>query len=411
MAECAFGPHAGALRCALGLHAATFQHALVAVWFAFGITGWIIAARRRATSRAWRLELLRIRDEYAAFADAALGLTSAARESVVAVRAQIANALRTAVPAVDGALVYEQRDGSLCCVAAFGERFAYYAGTIAAPDDMTALPARALHAGRRVTLADGGMRALHPCDGAAIAIPLSLEADRRCVLAVASRRRLSADELDRLAALAGHAAPAYLIALDREQDRYDAEYDGLTGLLTPRAFRRNLTALVDGLRFVPSARLGLLFVDTDHFKHWNDRFGHAAGDALLRELANVFRGTVSPRDLVGRNGGDEFCVVFTETDKSTAIERAETLRRRIAQLDVCCLLPAGSNDHVPITASIGVAGYPADASTANDLLERADAAMYHSKLSGRDGVSYCADDGFVRFDSGGGGGRRIEERD
>jgi diguanylate cyclase (GGDEF)-like protein len=298
-------------------------------------------------------------------------------------------------------LLYEEHDGALCCVAAFGERFAYYGGTLVALDDPVALPAQALRAGHRVALGDddGDVRPLHPRDGGAVAIPLTLEAGRRCVLAFASQGEIGAEELGRLAELAHLASPAYLIALDREQDRYDAEYDGLTGLLTPRAFRQSLSALVDRMHAVPSTRLGLLFVDTDHFKHWNDRFGHAAGDALLRELANVFRGAVSQRDLVGRNGGDEFCIVFTETGKATAIERAETLRRRIATLDVCALLPAGTNDHTPITASIGVAAYPSDASTASDLLERADAAMYHSKLAGRDGVSYCADGGFVRYDS------------
>jgi len=165
----------------------------------------------------------------------------------------------------------------------------------------------------------------------------------------------------------------------------------LTGLLTPRAFRRRLNGLVDRAKLVACARLALLFIDTDRFKLYNDRHGHAAGDALLRELANVLRSAVkSEHDLVARNGGDEFCIVFTETDKATAIERADDLRRRIASLELgrSGKRAASTGDIVLITASIGVAAFPLDAASANSLLECADAAMYHAKNTGRDGVSY-----------------------
>src|SRR5438270_602586 len=98
------------------------------------------------------------------------------------------------------------------------------------------------------------------------AVPRALDAGRACALVVAAQQPLDADAVERLVTLADQAAPAYSIALDREHDRRSAEFDGLTGLLTPRAFRRNLTALVDRARFVSSARLALLFVDTDRFK-------------------------------------------------------------------------------------------------------------------------------------------------
>jgi diguanylate cyclase (GGDEF)-like protein len=381
---------------ALALHPAALETAGVVVSLAVGAGSAAGALRQRAAARAAGIALRRERERQATFAGAALRLTAAARDSVGAVRAEIAAAVRACVPAADGALIYDERDGALCCAAAFGERFAYYAGTAVALDDPTALAACALRAGHRVALGAGN-RAAHPADVAACAFPLSHESGRRSILVVAAQRALHDDDLDRLAALTEHAAPAYSIALDREQDRHDAEYDGLTGLLTPRAFRRSLSALIDAARFAPATCLALLFIDTDHFKRWNDRFGHAAGDVLLRELANVLRTAVACGDLVGRNGGDEFCVVFTETDKSTAIERAEKLRRRIAALDVRTPLPSRTPGAVPITASIGVASYPADASSARDLLERADAAMYHSKAAGRNGVSYCTDHGFARL--------------
>ena len=359
----------------------------------------VFALRARAATRAGRVALRLATAREAAFVDAACRLANAARASAAAVREEIARAVRAIAPAIDGVLLFEEHEGSLRCSAAYGERFAYYAGSRLALDDDGALPARALRAGHRVTLRDAGARPLHPNDRAALAVPLAVGAGRGCALVVATRDALAREEIERLVTLAEVAAPAYRIALEREHDRRRAEYDGLTGLLTPRAFRRRLGILLDRARFVPTARLALLFIDTDRFKQWNDAYGHAAGDALLRELARVLRSAVrSDDDLVARNGGDEFCLVFTETGKATAIERADALRRRITALDVSPLRPPTSDAIVTISASIGVAAFPADASSASEVLERADAAMYHSKSTGRDGVSYCGLDGaFVRL--------------
>jgi diguanylate cyclase (GGDEF)-like protein len=360
--------------------------------------GGVIIATGRPRPHAEQEALLRARAREAQFAGAARAMAHAARESVAAVRQAVADAVRAAVPEADGVLLYEERDGALACVAAFGERFAYYAGTAVPFDDGGALAARALSAAHRVTLADDGVLPLHPRDKSALAVPLVLDAGRTCVLAVAAPAELRADAVERIVALAEQAAPAYAIALDREHDRRCAEYDGLTGLLMPGAFRRRLVELIERARFMPSARLALVFADTDRFKDWNDRYGHAAGDALLREVARVLRGSSSPSDLVARNGGDEFCLVLADTDKANAIERAAELCRCIAAIDFTALHPASARAGLRISASIGIAALPADASTASDLLERADAAMYHTKETGRDGVSYLDGNGrFMRF--------------
>jgi diguanylate cyclase (GGDEF)-like protein len=358
---------------------------------AFASAGLVVVLRALAAVRACRAALLAERARRTVLLDAARRLSNAARDSGAAVRDEIVHAARALVPGADGVIVYEEEDGELRCAAAFGDRFAYFAGTRAALADPASLPSRALVAGHRVTLADPGVAPLHPADAAALAFPLALEAGHRCVLVFAATHALDGESGECLAAIAEQAAPAYAAASERELDRRRAEYDGLTGLLTPRALRQRLSALIDRARFVPSARLALLFVDTDHFKRWNDRCGHAAGDALLREIARELRCAARrEEDLVARNGGDEFCLVFTETDKATAIERAEALRRRIGALEVAQFGPADAEDTIRITASIGVAAYAADASTASGLLERADAAMYHSKETGRDGVSYVA---------------------
>jgi diguanylate cyclase (GGDEF)-like protein len=355
-----------------------------------------LAAERR--SRRDRGALARARRHHAQFATAAQHLACAASVSADAVREALVDAAHAAAPPVDGVLFYEQRDAMLVCAAAFGPRFTYYAGTALAVDDPSSLPARAIATGRRARL-DDGVRSPHPADATALAIPLALGSGQRAAVVFAARDPLDDDDLAHLAAVAELAAPACRVALDREADRQRAEYDGLTGLLTPRAFRQRLAALVERARCDRAMRLALVFVDTDHFKRWNDTFGHAAGDALLRELAVVLRSVAVPeRDLVARNGGDEFCLVLTETEKASAIERAEALRARIASLDIDPLLPSGQDARIRITASVGVAAFPADAETTSLLLERADAAMYHSKETGRDAVSYAGLDGaFVRL--------------
>jgi diguanylate cyclase (GGDEF)-like protein len=379
---------------------AILELAIVTGSLAGGTLATIAALRTRAAARADRLALRLAREREAAFVESSRRLAVAARASVAAVRDEIGRAARVVAPAIDGVLVYERRDDALVCVHADGQRLRYYCGSDVALDDHDALPVRALFRGHRVTLEEDAVRPIHPADAAAVALPLEARAS---VLVLCARTALSRDAVDRLATLADQASPAYEIARDRERDRHRAEYDALTGLLTPRAFRQRLAALIDHARFAPHERLALLFVDTDNFKAWNDTYGHAAGDALLREVAQVLRSAVrSERDLVARNGGDEFCLVFTETGKAAAIERAEVLRARIAALDVASFHPTISRPLVRITASIGVAAFPSDVSTANDLLERADAAMYHSKHTGRNAVAYVAETGaFTRLTAGG----------
>jgi diguanylate cyclase (GGDEF)-like protein len=361
----------------------------------------LVALRQTARARSDRLALRLVYARERSLADSARRLSSAARESAHAVREELAAAASATEPAIDGVLFYDEVDAELHCTAAFGARFEYFTGARVVLEDRTSLPARAIALGHRVTLDDHDVEPLHPSDRAALAVPLGGDAGGRCAVAFSAQTQLGAETIERLVALADQAAPAYAIALDRERDRRRAEYDGLTGLLTPRAFRQRLTALVERSRYAPATSLALIFADTDHFKRWNDTYGHPSGDLLLRELAQTLRSCAAPRDLIARNGGDEFCLVFVDTEKAAAIERAEALRRRIAQIDVEPLRPPRVTCDVSITASIGVAAFPADAASASELLERADAAMYHAKHNGRDGVSYARPDRlFARLDGG-----------
>ena len=136
-----------------------------------------------------------------------------------------------------------------------------------------------------------------------------------------------------------------------------------------------------------SASCAILFIDLDHFKRINDTWGHRAGDAILREVATRLRITLRVEDFVGRYGGEEFAIVLTDIELLGASETAERLRQRIAE-EPCIWQPddGGPNITIPITASIGVAAYKLHGVTREELVERADHAMYRAKQSGRNRV-------------------------
>jgi diguanylate cyclase (GGDEF)-like protein len=317
----------------------------------------------------------------------------AATRSVEAVRVELSAAIGNIAPAVDSVLIFDEEEGQLACVAARGSRVMYFAGVRLARTDLRTLPALALARGHRAALGENGARGFHPADAFAVAVPLVRTAGCASVVYAAAPQRVDAEALEAIVTLADHAGFAYTLAHEREAYLRRAEYDALTGLLSPRALRERLAAQIERARFAPLARIALLFVDTDRFKGWNDTYGHASGDALLRALANVLRASAGSDELVARNGGDEFCIVFTDTEKSRALERAEALRHAIEGLDLTPLRPAGNAPDVVITASIGVAAFPVDGRTPSELLERADEAMYHSKRTGRNAVSYFGVDG------------------
>jgi diguanylate cyclase (GGDEF)-like protein len=373
-----------------------------AVSFAFGLAGFAAAWRMRAQSQADRRALRRVQAREVAFVAAARRLSDAAGTSIERVREEMDGAIRAIEPDFDCVLFFEESDAQLVCVAAFGGRVDVLRGIRLALDGDASLVVAALRSGHRVTTLDAPRaQVLHPGDRFAAAIPLVLDAGRRCVLYAGSTSAQNNAVADGVVRLVDQAAPAYRIALERADDRTRAEFDGLTGLLTPRAFRTQLGTAIERARFARLGRIAVLFIDTDRFKAWNDTYGHASGDALLRELAQLLRASaIGPSDIVARNGGDEFCVVFAETEKSKAIERAERLCASIAAADFRSLQPTGTDAAaVAISASIGVACFPADADTPAAVLEKADEAMYHSKKTGRNGVSFFGvDASLVRSD-------------
>jgi diguanylate cyclase (GGDEF)-like protein len=306
-------------------------------------------------------------------------LVDASRVSSLAVLEALGGALARYDGGVDAVLVYTPNGDELECVLAIGSRAEHYRASRLRRDAMTYLPARAAIDGHRAAGTGGFMI---PTDRAALAVPMHDRNGLCAVVYLSSSVNLRFECEEMMVMTIEHAASAYALALERESDRAHATYDALTGLLTPRAFRSRLRDEVErsGTRSATRA-MTLWFVDTDHFKAVNDEHGHAAGDRVLQAMADLLRAhTVADVDVAARNGGDEFCALIFDAQKTLAIERANELCKAVRTHDFGVPLR--------LTASIGVATFPYDARSASELLEVADAAMYHSKRSGRDRVSF-----------------------
>jgi diguanylate cyclase (GGDEF)-like protein len=157
--------------------------------------------------------------------------------------------------------------------------------------------------------------------------------------------------------------------------------DSLTGL-----FNRHFLQISLERELARAARrkqnLAIFMLDLDHFKRFNDTFGHAAGDTVLKAVAEIFRSSIRTEDIACRYGGEEFTIMLPDVTPAAAYERAEIVRQAIAGLRV----PLEKEVYAEFTISIGVAFYPNDGDYADVLLRRADSALYRAKRQGRNQV-------------------------
>jgi len=183
--------------------------------------------------------------------------------------------------------------------------------------------------------------------------------------------------IDQLTGVAALAAPAIQNARLVDELHHSASHDGLTGLLNLVGFRQHIDRALTCVG-ATDERVGLLFVDLNDFKLINDTFGHEGGDELLRQAAARLRAIGRGDDRVARLGGDEFAVILADVDRDYQVRAAEA-RVRAAFVEPFVLGDLSAS----VGASVGGVVWPEDGRTVNQLVRRADAAMYQDKAEHR----------------------------
>ncbi len=218
-------------------------------------------------------------------------------------------------------------------------------------------------------------------DGASVCEPLVVGGQTIGSVLVASDKVISVELRDQIRETVAQAAP--ILANQRNLARAEtlARSDSLTGLSNRRAADETLDRLI-AQAARSSTPLAVVMLDLDGLKQLNDRYGHAAGDDALALLGRIISSAIRASDFGARIGGDEFVIMLPDTDREGAIAIADTLRRAIKDAKIEGI---GS-----ISASLGVAMMPADATDADDLLSKADRALYTAKEQGRNCIGVYA---------------------
>ena len=154
--------------------------------------------------------------------------------------------------------------------------------------------------------------------------------------------------------------------------------DDLTGVASRGHFEARLSQELNRIQIYGHRSLGLVMLDIDKFKTFNDRYGHQTGDRVLQEMSRVLVQQVRNVDLVARYGGEEFAIILLEIEHARVLDVAQRLRRAVEALRVSSL--GGTDLH--ITVSIGAAVFPDDAKGKVELIQRADQSLYDAKDAG-----------------------------
>ncbi len=162
----------------------------------------------------------------------------------------------------------------------------------------------------------------------------------------------------------------------------EASLDPLTGLLNRRAFDNTVNELIKNYKKNKSP-LSFIFIDIDFFKEINDTYGHAVGDETLKDVANTLKKYLRNEDIIGRYGGEEFGVVLPGIKLDTALKIAERLKNAIKNRTIKV-----ENHDIKVTASFGVVEIDETISTLEDLVKKADLALYSAKKDGRNKIHH-----------------------
>ncbi len=212
--------------------------------------------------------------------------------------------------------------------------------------------------------------------------PLLVEEERPVgvLTLLSSRRAYSAEDAQHLAFLANLSSNAIEKARLYDKTRALAIRDGLTGLYNHRHFQEQLSEELKQTE-AKGASLSLLLLDIDRFKKLNDKYGHPAGDEVLKGLARTLQRNSRERDIVARYGGEEFALILPATELESGLKIGEVLRESVEK--ACFIV---DKDSLRITVSVGLATYPEQTKTKEDLIGLADTALYRAKQEGRNRV-------------------------
>jgi diguanylate cyclase (GGDEF)-like protein len=171
------------------------------------------------------------------------------------------------------------------------------------------------------------------------------------------------------------------------------QVDDLTKLHSRKAFLEQFSAILGnakaGHQEIP---LALAVIDIDKFKQFNDQYGHVTGDNVLKAVAQLIREQAGKEALLGRFGGDEFVIIFPNEEREQAFLKLEQIRQVISQQELT--VPEGGSIHgIPISA--GVAAFPVDGRTENELWRKADHALYRAKVGGRNQIRLAYEERMV----------------
>ncbi len=216
----------------------------------------------------------------------------------------------------------------------------------------------------------------------AICTPVVMKGEANGALLVTSRRRLNREQAALAQSIAFITGPALHNSLIYQAASLRAEMDGLTNLFNHRAMQERLAQEVARVHRqrtqTPEVALAVATMDVNDFKIFNDTYGHATGDRVLRTISDTLRQTFRTSDIVGRFGGDEFVAILPDTDRAGA----EVLCQRVAQSVAARHFEAPDGSTIQIRITCGVSDFPHDAEGAADLLRVADARLYVAKRRG-----------------------------
>lgn len=174
---------------------------------------------------------------------------------------------------------------------------------------------------------------------------------------------------------------------DMERIRHQALTDGLTGLANRKAFDDQMGRISRESKREGSI-FSLVMIDIDHFKSFNDKYGHQVGDQVLRLVAMTLVNEVKGQDMAARYGGEEFVIILPDTNENAACAAAENLRKAVEKKEI---INRATGDNLgQITVSLGVAQYYGGEESIDELIRRADKALYDSKNKGRNQVTLAS---------------------